>query len=291
MSASKPKLILTRGLPGCGKTTWAKSITHTGPRSAAVRVSRDDIRRMLGYYDDFSAAREQLVTQIERAAVVNALMRGKSVIVDDCNLNPVYIEEWKAVATECGMEVEIKDFTHVSLRECLKRNAQRSGDERIPNKIIHQMYAAWLAPKKPVVDPDKPSAIICDLDGTLAIIGDRNPYDASQCDRLDTLNEPVSKLVKKFQRDGHHLIFMSGREEKDREPTERFLIQHGFWGASLHMRTTGDKRPDTQVKRELFETYVEPHYNIEFCIDDRDSVVDLWRSMGLTCFQVGEGWF
>lgn len=287
------KLILTRGLPGCGKTTWAREQLN----SKVQRVSRDDIRRMLGKYEDFSVERERLVSAIEKAAVQAVIQSGDSALVDDCNLNPKYVAEWRKVAEEHSVRFVIQDFTHVPLRECLKRNAGRQGSERISNKVIHEMHRKWIQPEQQQdVNLDLPKAIICDLDGTLAVVGARSPYDASRCDELDSLNAAVAKVVRKFARDGYQIIFMSGRSSEHREATERFLVKHGFGIVGeppilLFMRAGGDKRQDAVVKRELYEEKVKADYRVEFCIDDRDQIVDMWRSIGLICFQVGEGWF
>lgn len=297
MQMSKPtvRLILTRGLPGSGKSTWAKQ--QIEKQDNYRRVNRDDLRNMFGVYDDFCEGRERAVTAAEEAAAAALLLAGYTVIVDDCNLNPQYQRRWQQIADDAGVDLIVQDFTDVPLRECLKRNAQRTGSARVGNKVIHTMYEKWIAPEKmPEVDGAE-KAIICDLDGTLALIGQRNPYDASHCDTLDRLNEPVAQVVKKFARDGYHLIFMSGRSNRDEAATRRFLKLHGFGGDDarlafdLYMRDARDHRPDTVVKRELFDRYVRGNWNIAFCIDDRDSIVDLWRSMGLVCFQVGEGWF
>lgn len=291
----KQELILTRGLPGSGKSTWSRKQLNSRTR----RVNRDDIRRMLGKYDEFTKQREDLVTAIEEAAVIAALEDGCSVIVDDCNLDPKYVARWKSIANgpDWDIPVRIQDFTDVPLRECLKRNATRQGDERVSNKIIHEMYRKWLAPARPEHDPAKPKAIICDLDGTLALIGDRSPYDASRCHETDSLNEPVAKLVRKYARDGYQIIFMSGRSREHEPQTRLFLSKHGFGtddprtAYELFMRPLRDTRKDSIVKQELYETHVAPAYNIELCLDDRDQIVDMWRSLGLVCMQVGEGWF
>jgi hypothetical protein len=58
------------------------------------------------------------------------------------------------------------------------------------------------------------------------------------------------------------------------------------------MRAAGDQRPDYIVKNELFEEHVAGKYNILLSLDDRDSVVDLWRNkMGIPTFQVANGNF
>ncbi len=285
-------MYICKGLPGSGKSTWAKKLVAESRKDYTIRrVNRDDIRRMMGRYDDFSPSREEIVTAATEAIVVTAFERGESVVIDDCNLNPAYQKRWFEIAKAFEATVNVQDFTDVSLRECLKRNQQRTGEERVANKVIHDMYNKWLAPKKQKHDPEKPTAIICDLDGTLAHIGNRSPYDASECDVVDTLNIPVAEVITRQFAAGVAVILMSGREEKDRAATLRFLDKHGVPYHKLHMRSTRDRRPDYIIKRELFEAHVEGQYNVLFCIDDRDQVVDLWRSMGLTCFQVGEGWF
>jgi len=293
-----------RGLPGSGKSTHAKKLSmNKGGGYGALkvrRVNRDDVRRMLGVYDDFTPKRERIVSATMKRAVEAILRAGDSVVVDDCNLNPTYIDEWKQIAAEYEqihhekVEVEIVDFTNVPLRECLKRNQQRQADERVAVKIIHEMYERWIKPGRLLPHPDLPHCIIVDMDGTLVHIGDRSPFDASRCDVLDTPNEPVINLVRASVLSALHttrVIIMSGRENKDREPTVRWLRKYGVDFHRLFMRSTGDHRNDAIVKQELYEQEIAGKYNVDFCVDDRDRVVDLWRSLGLTCFQVAEGWF
>ena len=143
-------------------------------------------------------------------------------------------------------------------------------------------------------------AIICDLDGTLALKHkDRDWYDSSTCD-LDNINEPVQLVLNMAQEYNlgsieFDIIFVSGRQEKDREPTQKFLEKYGFDGCPLFMRITGDSRNDTIIKKELYEENVKGNYEILFVLDDRNSekypVVGMWRELGLTCFQVADGNF
>ncbi len=55
------------------------------------------------------------------------------------------------------------------------------------------------------------------------------------------------------------------------------------------MRRSGDKRPDTEVKQQIYDTYFKDKYNIAYVIDDRPSVIQMWRSNGLEVIDVGEG--
>ena len=63
---------------------------------------------------------------------------------------------------------------------------------------------------------------IFDNDGTISLIGDRSPYDASKCDLTDIPHDHVIRAMKLYFNAGYKIIFVSGREEKDREPTKRF---------------------------------------------------------------------
>lgn len=120
--------------------------------------------------------------------------------------------------------------------------------------------------------------------------GCRDIYDGSRA-LEDALNVPVSTMVEAMRDSGVEIIFMSGRSDEFREVTEEWLDMHGFGDHELHMRAHGDQRKDSIVKHELFWNEVADRYNVIGAVDDRNQVVDLWRSMGITCFQVNYGDF
>lgn len=139
----------------------------------------------------------------------------------------------------------------------------------------------------------KLNVVICDLDGTLSLFEKedktqphyRNPYDASTCDN-DVLNGVVASIIK-----DRNVIFVSGREDKYIVPTEKFLNKHRLNPLALFMRKTGDFRKDSVVKNEIYRKLIKPFYNVEFVLDDRNQVVEMWRKEGLTCLQVADGNF
>jgi hypothetical protein len=72
----------------------------------------------------------------------------------------------------------------------------------------------------------------------------------------------------------------------------RWLTQHNITFDLLELRKTDDGRMDAIVKKELFDMHIANKYFVEFVLDDRNQVVDLWRNeLGLTCFQVNYGDF
>ena len=146
-------------------------------------------------------------------------------------------------------------------------------------------------------------AIICDLDGTLSIYDHGSSFfEADDCDK-DALNQPVALVLQMVRSSGIKIIYLSGREDKYRQPTKKFLNTHdldyernpNFYMDDkeypLFMRKTGDNRADDIIKWEIYQKHIEPNYDIQFILDDRNQVVDMWRSKGLTCFQVAPGDF
>jgi hypothetical protein len=146
-------------------------------------------------------------------------------------------------------------------------------------------------PKYCTQNSDLPKAIICDLDGTLCLMNGRNPFDASKCD-ADLLNEPVANVLRNYKQLGYAILLVSGREDRFREPTLRFLERHAITFDDLLMRKAKDNRKDAIIKTEIYNEFIKDKYFVEFVMDDRNQVVDMWRKdLKLPCFQVYYGDF
>ncbi len=162
------------------------------------------------------------------------------------------------------------------------------------------MYNEFLKPEAKKIEPLKqdkklPRAIIVDLDGTVALKGDRDIFDYIKVDQ-DIPNKPVIKVVENYLSygQGNKVIFLSGREDSCFEKTKIWIkdnIQLMDIESLLLMRKTGDSRKDYIVKREIFDEEIKEKYYIDYILDDRNQVVAMWREMGLTCLQVAEGDF
>lgn len=138
----------------------------------------------------------------------------------------------------------------------------------------------------------KPPCILVDIDGTIALRGDRSPHD-HDTSMEDAPNWPIIRLVNSLDIAASELILISGRDEKYRDVTEYWLATHGIFKHrhSLIMRPRGDNRPDEVVKEELYRRNIEPHFTVLYVFDDRNKVVAMWRRLGLTCLQVADGNF
>ncbi|MGP3689804.1 phosphatase domain-containing protein [Streptomyces sp. IBSNAI002] len=309
-----PVVHVMTGLPASGKTTSARALqAESGGRMR--RVNLDDLRSMLDLPDPGrgrSHAHEQTVLAVQDAAVRAAVDGGFDVVVDNTHLTKHIPKRLKAAVGGLATFV-VHDFTDVPLEECLRRDAAR--EKQVGEEIIriladkHQkarkggwrLTAEWLngtsgevaAPpvREYVADPALPAAVMCDIDGTLALTGDRGPYDFSRCE-LDLLNEPVRHALDAFRRaDGDVIVLLSGRSEEHRPQTESWLRRHRVPYDELWMRAAGDTRRDDVVKAELFDAHVRDRYAVRVSLDDRDRVVAVWRRMGLPTWQVNYGDF
>lgn len=131
----------------------------------------------------------------------------------------------------------------------------------------------------------KERAIIVDMDGTLALMGERSPFQWHRVGE-DVPNTPVIECVQAMRAAGYEILVTSGRDEVCRAGTARWLMIFLGFVPTLYMRKTRDNRKDFIVKEEIYRNDIEPYYDVAFVLDDRQQVVDLWRSIGLACFQV-----
>lgn len=143
-------------------------------------------------------------------------------------------------------------------------------------------------------DSSRRSAIIVDIDGTLAKRTSGREF--WEWDRVgeDSPNWPIMILVRLLVEGlGHYPIFVSGRDEVCRETTIEWLSKHDVirTGDTLLMRKHKDNRPDDVIKLEIYKRDIEPYYHVAYVFDDRNKVVKMWREQGLTVLQVADGNF
>lgn len=291
------KVLILKGLPASGKSTFARQLLDEN-KGAWKRLNKDELRAMLDN-SEHSKENEKFVEKVRDIMLVEALKAGKSVIVDDTNLSDRPIERITQVVQkynkDTGEEVKIEfKIMETSLEVSLVRDAKR--EKKVGDAVIMRMYKQHIlkderGPHYQAQDESLPAAIICDLDGTLAIINNRSPFDGLKVEN-DLLNKPIAEIVKLYYSLGVKVIFMSGREEVSRIPTLTWLENNRISFHELFMRKSADNRKDSIIKKELYQEYIKDKYYVKFVLDDRNQVVDLWRiELGLPCLQVNYGDF
>lgn len=293
MKKTVNKIYFYMGLPASGKSTDAKELVKKS-NGRVKRINKDDLRALIDC-SQWSKDNEKFILKIRDAVISQALKHGYDVAVDDTNLLPKHLEDIKALADLHGAELVIRDFTNVSVEECIRRDKQRPN--YVGEDVIKDMYKRYLEKRfvKQLTPPEKingvPDAIICDLDGTIALMNGRSPYDEAKAD-TDNVNWPIANIVKDYAAKGIKIILCSGRDAgRGLEATKKWLSDNSIPYNDLYLRNAGDTRKDSIVKREIYDTYIKGKNNILFVLDDRVQVVAQWRELGLTCLQVAPGDF
>ncbi len=289
----KKQLIITKGLPASGKTTYAKEWVAVDLQNR-VLVEKDAIRQNSQLFKGgaYSHGRGDESTVIkERDRMIHkALSNGKSVICSDTNLLQKHITSMTRIAKQYDAEVIIKSFLDVPLQELIDRDLDRhySHGEQVIRKMFHQHVKTM--PTFLKYDANLPSVVVCDIDGTLTKgPKDRSPYDWHKVGQ-DDINLGVAHLLDGVKLLGtYRILMMSGRDSTCRPETEEWLERHDIEYDELYMRAEDDKRPDTAVKSEMVEKYIRDRYNVLIWFDDRIAISTALRDVyGINVAQMGD---
>lgn len=291
------------GAPGSGKTTWSKEFLSKNP--SWVKIGRDDFRFMLRNQPVLEFKEEVLVTDLVFTTAQKALSKGFNVILDNTHCRKSYINQVVEALGEFA-DIEFMYF-ECSIEKCIERDLVR--EKRVGELVIRKMFkdltimldsfdfTTIKKRKRKRIDyslawkKDLPNAIICDIDGTLAHMGNhRGPFDWKKVG-LDDPDYPIIEAMKAWKNYGTKIILASGRDGSCREETIEWLKAADVPFDELFMRPVNDFRKDSIIKKEIFENEIKDKYNVIMVYDDRDQVVELWRSLGLKCAQVEPGMF
>ncbi|MFK7115574.1 AAA family ATPase [Flavobacterium oreochromis] len=300
-----PEIKILIGATGAGKSTFAEYWLRTEPNW--MRVSRDDFRMMNFSNTNLAPEDESKITEMVDGSITALINKGVNVLVDATHCRAEYINTYiDKYIEKAHISFKVFDVELDELKKRCKKRFEETG-RFIPEKVTEKYFKElqflksnfdFSTRKRQPLDniliaqnEALPKAIICDLDGTLALMNGRNPFDASKCDE-DLLNVPVANVLKNYHQLGYKILLVSGREDKFQAPTLRFLEKHQIPFDELLMRKTKDSRKDSIIKKEIYKEHIVENYFVEFVLDDRNQVVDTWRKeLHLPCFQVFYGDF
>ncbi|HRF70619.1 MAG TPA: AAA family ATPase [Candidatus Pelethenecus sp.] len=272
---TKLQLIMLKGLPASGKSTYAEELINSNGNF--IRVNKDLISKML-YFGKFTPKNRTDVISLEESIAELYLTEGKSVIVDDTNLRQSDEDKWRNISIKHGAEFSIVEMK-TDWVECIERDSNRV--DKVGEYVIKN-FALEIGQ----VDGE---FVICDLDGTLCDISDRlhlvKPDGGEKNWKAffenipsDKLREDIAEMVKLLYNDGKKIVYLSGRPEEYKKETIEWLKENGMdFNFSLIMRRVADRRDDVIVKREMLNKYFKDRSKIFKVIDDRPKVVALWK--------------
>lgn len=300
------KLTVLKGLPASGKSTVAEEMLLDGN---TVRLNRDLLREML-HCNRFSGKNERNTVCAEKALAEFFLKDNVNVIIDDCNLNPQNMTMWKEVADAANAKF-VKREVDTDWIECVTRDNNR--EKSVGGDVIKNMAIQY-----GLIKFAHNSIVICDLDGTLcdiehrrhfvkptqiqmsgagatAVYGDDPTFKKDwksffEGISKDKVREDVRDLIIDLYNKDKQIIFVSGRPDTYKKQTLAWLRKHNIGFAfTLIMRKSSDTRPDTEVKKQILDTYFPDKSVIYKVIDDRPSVIRMWKENNLDVIDVGDG--
>lgn len=280
-----------RGLPASGKSTRAKEIMEESGN--VVRINKDLLRTML-HFDKWSGINESTTRDVARTIASSLLERGTNVLIDDTNLNDGTFQSWKDLALRIGAKVEVINID-TPYAQCIMRD--RTRENPVGDHVI-----VGMALQNGLYPEPQRGFVLCDLDGTLADIRHRLKYVKTEPKDWKSFFEHISEdsprteiieLIKAYNLKGFDVIIVSARPDNYRKQTEEWLDKNidgplRPYKAVL-MRRAGDRRPDTEVKADILSTYFKDLSKISLVIDDRPSVINMWKEKGLGVMDVGNG--
>lgn len=140
----------------------------------------------------------------------------------------------------------------------------------------------------------KPKAVCVDLDGTLCdtswrthfVTGEKKNWKAFYAGiphdpiRLDVL----AQVIHVWSTQDAQIVFVTGRGIEYLSETMDWFDRQGLSvvlsDAPLYMRPAGDHRPDTEVKKELFEKVMD-RYEVILAFEDRPHIIEMIKELGI----------
>lgn len=288
-----PELRVLIGLPGSGKTTYAR--THLCCHQNWRRINWDEEREARGLTTRFDRKEEDRMQSDLFGQAEYWGSHGWNVVVDNTNLSKRTRNKWRAVAVRAGMEY-IEHRMEASLQTCVALDASREGRAQVGRAVIERLALfAGLVPF-----PAHEEYVIVDMDGTIADCSERRKFisdgrhDWENFEAHCLNDEPIAPIIKlvdmlRYNR-GYRILIVSGRQVgRAGKDTVAWLDRYKIPYDHVFMRRGGDNRPDHVVKQEILDRL--PKERIAYVLDDRNQVVEMWRRNGLTCLQVAPGNF
>ena len=301
MKKENLKVKILIGVPASGKSTWTNEFLTKNPKY--VRVGRDQFRLMLRNEQMCEPKIEGLVSSLLISTVHSLLAKNLNVIIDNTNIKEKYIREFiEEFKYSADIDYQVFD---ISLDKAIERDKNR--DTKVGEDVIKRMYKDYkilmdsfdFQPvtkirDRPHLVPDftntLPQCVIFDIDGTLALMGNRSAFDWMKVYK-DDINTIVAEQIEFHRSKGRKIIIVSGRDGVCRKVTEEWLELYDVSYDEFFMRPENDSRKDTIIKKEIYENHIKGKYNVIAVYDDRLQVLDMWFKEGIFTFNVNQGSF
>ena len=138
-------LVLMRGAPGCGKSTWIRNNNLTD-----YALSADTIRGLFASPEltstgssAISQKNDKIVWETLFQMLERRMQRGDFTIIDACNSKTSEMKRYKALAEQYRYRIFCIDMTNIPIEEVLIRNKQRIAQKIVPEEYIERVYSRF----------------------------------------------------------------------------------------------------------------------------------------------------
>lgn len=137
-------ILILKGLPGSGKTTYARLLVKS---LNYIRVNKDDLRGMMSN-GQWNRSKEPLIVTVRNNIIVNAILSDLDVVVDDTNFNPFHTGDIEKIADTLRRKHNIKirvaeETMDTPIEECIKRDLDRA--KPVGEKVIREMHDKYIS--------------------------------------------------------------------------------------------------------------------------------------------------
>lgn len=258
--------------------SWKSTLTHKYKEDWFLVFSRDTARVENPYLG------EDGISELEKEFI---LQWHDKIVIDNTHMNIKTLEKLSLFCKWNWYKVDIDDMIDLfwSLNEylevCLERNSKREWYKRVPDSVIYQMYL-----QNYELNDKKEWYVIVDLDWTICDLTHRLHYLDETPKNHDVFYDevdkdlPIEKVIDivRYLSEKHFIILTSGRRNQCCEKTVEWLKKYNVPYGALLMRQWWDKRPDTEVKKEIYDKCLA-NKNVIMALDDRPCILRLWRSL------------
>lgn len=289
------KAIILKWLPA----SWKSSLAEQYKEIWYSVFNRDQVRL------ENPLLKESWIADMERQFILAGY---NQIVIDSTHMRQKSLESIKTFCQWAWYEVEIVDmFTEIDwyqyhtdyepamlmeyLDECLRRNRLREWHKRVPDSVIYQMFLQ----NYELFDCQKNWYVIVDIDGTVADLTHRLHYLEEKPKNYDAFYDEVDKdlpinqvidIVRDLS-EKYFIVITSGRTNKTCDKTINWLSRNGVPYDALLMKQWYFIQTDIEAKTSIYNKCLKGK-NIIMSIDDRPSIVALWRSFWIFTIDVNQ---
>ena len=144
-------LLLFRGAPGCGKSTYIKehNLEQHVLSADTLRLMCQSVQETPAGQMEISPQNDDVVWEMLFKLLEVRMSHGEFTVIDATNSKTVEMNRYKNLAKQYRYRMYVIDMTDLPIEECKRRNARRERLKRVPEAVIDKMYARFATQKVP----------------------------------------------------------------------------------------------------------------------------------------------